>query len=67
MNADRVALLRSPSHTSVLIVVIAALACSYALTVVEAQEVNSPSSSTSLERVRVALQQREPSPSSSVL
>jgi hypothetical protein len=62
MNADRVALLRSPSHTSVFIVVIAALACSYALTVVEAQEVNSPSSSTSLERVRVALQQRESSP-----
>jgi hypothetical protein len=62
MNADRVALLRSPSHTSVFIVVIAAFACSYGVTVVEAQEVNAPSSSASLERVRVALQQREPSP-----
>ncbi len=62
MNADRVTLLRSPSHASVFVVVIAALACSCSLTVVEAQEVNSPSSSASLERVRVALQQREPSP-----
>jgi hypothetical protein len=50
------------SHTSVFVVVIAALVCSYSLTEVGAQEVNSPSSSASLERVRVALQQREPSP-----
>jgi hypothetical protein len=65
MNADRVALPQSPhspSHASFVIVVIAALACPYALTVVKAQEVDSPPSSASLERVRVALQQRQPSP-----
>jgi len=50
------------NNASFVIVVIAALACSYALTVLKAQEVNSPSSSASLERVRVALQQRQPSP-----
>ena len=49
-------------HTSLAMVVIAALACPYGLTVVKAQEASvSPSSSASLERVRVALQQ-QPSP-----
>jgi hypothetical protein len=49
-------------HTSHVIAVLAALACPYNLTAAKAQEVNSPSSSASLERVRVALRQLEPSP-----
>jgi hypothetical protein len=49
-------------HASQVIVVLAALACPQNLTAVNAQDVSSPSSSASLERVRVALQQREPSP-----
>ena len=49
-------------HTSHVIVVLAALACPHNLTAAKAQEVASPSSSASLERVRVALQQLEPSP-----
>ena len=65
MNADRVALRQSPHsplHASFAIVVIAALASPCFLTVVKAQQVAAPSSSASQERIRVALQQRQPSP-----
>lgn len=52
---------RSPTQTSLVVVALAALACPYAMTVVKAQEAN-PRPSPSLERVRVALKEQQPSP-----
>jgi hypothetical protein len=48
-------------QTSLVVVALAVLACPYAITMVRAQETNSPPSSASLERVRVALKERQPS------
>ncbi len=52
----------SPSHVYFAIAVLAALASPCSLALVQAQEVAAPSSSASQERIRVALQQRPPSP-----
>jgi len=53
---------RSPSQTSLVFVVLAALACPYTLTAVRAQEATSPRPSASLERLRTGLQERQPPP-----
>ena len=58
MNPDSVAVLRLPrslSQTSLIVLVLAALPWPHALTVLRAQEANSPPPSAPLERIRAAL------------
>jgi hypothetical protein len=54
--------LRRRSRTPLAIVAFAALACAHGLTIVKAQEALEPPAPASLERVRVALKERQSSP-----